>query len=376
MKGDFTRSTFDARKHFTRVLMQQGRVQLDADWNEQAAILLHYLQTLAADLIGPDGGPAGACGFEIKSKGTNDFTIGPGHYYVDGILCENKEELAYTAQPDYPLPDDSEFESDKYLVYLDVWERHISYIEDEGIREVALDGPDTATRAKVVWQVKVVPVELEGAGDGDENAERIKELTQQLEDLRAKLEAAKKDAEKAGMDPEDDESIKELDAEIQKVRLKLRRLHQELVERGKLAKPYLRARAYVETPWEDPCVTPPEARYRGAENQLYRVEIHGKGGEGVATFKWSRDNGSVIFPIIGISGDQITLEHLGRDDRLSLEPDDVVEVVADNTVLRGEPGPLFNATRVDRVERVVTLELRKDAELPDYDSNSHFETQA
>ena len=58
MKGDFTRNTFDPLKHFTRVLMQQGRVQLDADWNEQAAILLHCLQTLAADLIGPHGGPS------------------------------------------------------------------------------------------------------------------------------------------------------------------------------------------------------------------------------------------------------------------------------------------------------------------------------
>ena len=41
MKGDFTRNTFDPDKHFLRVLMQQGRVQLDSDWNEQAAILLH-----------------------------------------------------------------------------------------------------------------------------------------------------------------------------------------------------------------------------------------------------------------------------------------------------------------------------------------------
>ena len=38
MKGDYSRDTFDPAKHFTRVLMQQGRVQLDADWNEQAAL--------------------------------------------------------------------------------------------------------------------------------------------------------------------------------------------------------------------------------------------------------------------------------------------------------------------------------------------------
>jgi hypothetical protein len=31
MKGDFSRMTFDPGKQFMRVLMQQGRVQPDAD---------------------------------------------------------------------------------------------------------------------------------------------------------------------------------------------------------------------------------------------------------------------------------------------------------------------------------------------------------
>ena len=38
MKGDFSRDTFDARRDYVRVLMQQGRVQVDADFNEQHAI--------------------------------------------------------------------------------------------------------------------------------------------------------------------------------------------------------------------------------------------------------------------------------------------------------------------------------------------------
>ena len=57
MRGDFSRDTFDPRRHFSRVLMQQGRVQLDADWNEQTAILLRYLRTLAADVFGAHAGP-------------------------------------------------------------------------------------------------------------------------------------------------------------------------------------------------------------------------------------------------------------------------------------------------------------------------------
>src|SRR5262249_11013445 len=124
MKGDFTRDTFDASRHFSRVLMQQGRVQLDADWNEQAAILLHYLQALAADLIGPHGGPAkedgtAGDGFRIAvatdDKGnaiTNDFAIMRGHYYVDGILCENDSDTTrYTTQADYVLTDDTALKS-------------------------------------------------------------------------------------------------------------------------------------------------------------------------------------------------------------------------------------------------------------------------
>jgi hypothetical protein len=38
MKGDFSRFTFKKEKHYSSVRMQQGRVQLDADWNEQMDI--------------------------------------------------------------------------------------------------------------------------------------------------------------------------------------------------------------------------------------------------------------------------------------------------------------------------------------------------
>ena len=37
MKADLTRRSYDAAKTFSRVVMQQGRVQLDADWNELVA---------------------------------------------------------------------------------------------------------------------------------------------------------------------------------------------------------------------------------------------------------------------------------------------------------------------------------------------------
>src|SRR6185437_14504975 len=83
MKGDFTRDTFDAAKHYSRVLMQQGRVTLDADANEQTAILLHYMRTLAADLIGPYAAPVAAAGFGLTyDANAGDLIIGAGRYYV------------------------------------------------------------------------------------------------------------------------------------------------------------------------------------------------------------------------------------------------------------------------------------------------------
>ena len=79
-RGDFTRDTFDPRKHFVRVLMQQGRVLLDSDFNEQSAILLNYMQTLATDLIGSHGGPTNYCGFEIISTlQRKAFFFSPGN---------------------------------------------------------------------------------------------------------------------------------------------------------------------------------------------------------------------------------------------------------------------------------------------------------
>jgi hypothetical protein len=77
--------------------------------------------------------------------------IGKGHYYVGGFLCENDDYMTYNAQPGYPVPGDLTFDDGaSYLLYLDVWERHVTAYEDEneeqiGIREVALRGPDTGS---------------------------------------------------------------------------------------------------------------------------------------------------------------------------------------------------------------------------------------
>ena len=52
MQGDFTRFTFDPRKGYTKVLKQQGRVDVDADGNEQAFLVDQLDRTARMDLAG------------------------------------------------------------------------------------------------------------------------------------------------------------------------------------------------------------------------------------------------------------------------------------------------------------------------------------
>ncbi|MHC4176621.1 MAG: DUF6519 domain-containing protein [Planctomycetota bacterium] len=325
MKGDFSRTTFDSSRRFSRVLLQQGRVQLDADFNEHADIQLHYLRTLAQDVIGPHGGPGDGFKIGIRTEAdvpvSNDLLIGSGHYYVQGILCENEAGQHYTEQTDYPLGDDEVLQNGKnYVVYLDVWERHLTHLEVEGIREVALGGPDTATRARIVWQVKAMPTgAFSPRGEGDER--------HPYDDYDHFLERLKNSAD--GVKPGN----------------------------GQLR---AKARADADNHFE-PCTICPEARYRGIENQLYRVEIHEAGEGGSATFKWSRDNGAVVFPIRSLTtqGEEATViqvEHLGRDGRFRLAEGDWVEIVDDEYVLRGRTDKLLRVKEVRPDEMQVILE--------------------
>ena len=55
MKGDFTRKSFRKNKHYRNVNIQQGRVQIDADSNEQNDIQFHYEQIYLQDIIGKSG---------------------------------------------------------------------------------------------------------------------------------------------------------------------------------------------------------------------------------------------------------------------------------------------------------------------------------
>ncbi|MDP9288851.1 MAG: DUF6519 domain-containing protein [Thermoproteota archaeon] len=245
MKGDFSRFTFLSKKHYVKVNMQQERVQLDADWNEQNEIHNYRDRISLQEIIGESGTAVQNDGFGIECHGSG-YTIKRGHYYVNGILCENENDLEPNEQPDLPsfnyhystLPTSP----GKYLVYLDVWERHLTYLDDPQIREVSLGGPDTATRTKVVWQVKVVRVadienEMDCYGPFKDWKEIINPSTGTLQ-ARCKLGGG----------------------------------------------------------------------YTGFEHALYRIEVHDPGNLDQATFKWSRFNGAIVTKLIDISGQKLSID--------------------------------------------------------------------
>ena len=409
MKNDSSRNTFDPRKHFSSVRMQQGRVQVDADWNEACDIIAHRIDTEAIDVIGPCGGPMHNPAFHIVSdlrelspeeqklagnqnapKGFKlpDFLISAGRYYVDGILCENERLTSYLNQPDLPgavaLTD-----AGMYLIYVDVWQRHLTALDDAAIREIALGGPDTATRAKTVWQVKYFFVR-------DVKGNCVTKF------------------------PEFEKFIAAGD--------------------GRLS-----ARTKQERSSTDPCIVPPGAGYTGLENQLYRVEVHSagdavdvtSGGAGTrvtrvagagnklkfpsgtwkvndaveifstkagsdpmngtlayitnvdsgsktltldtkvsdktlddvrlrpvkATYKWSRNNAFVATGIesINVNDSEITVQDLGPDAVLGFKEGQWVEISDDRLELNGLPGQLLQIDKINPAINLITLSSKPTA---------------
>jgi hypothetical protein len=170
MKGDFSRFTYSPLNNYLGILKQQGRVDLDSDWNEQTEIISEYLRQLTSDILGHFAVPLAAnditndnsqalkiTDYSSGPGGVIDFKIGRGLGYVGGYPLLLPKDIAFRSQPDYPEAETPVGGSD-LLVFIEAWKKTINYIDDETIREPALGGPDTSLRAKLVGQVKVIMV--------------------------------------------------------------------------------------------------------------------------------------------------------------------------------------------------------------------------
>ena len=129
--------------------------------------------------------------------------------------------------------------------------------------------------------------------------------------------------------------------------------------------PTLGARAHSGggEPEPGPATAPAPWGYRGVENQLYRVEMHRGGDAEEATFKWSRDNGSVEFGLEGMGEPEgqaacgrRTLQRVWYDAQQGLEVGDWVEFVDDHWAPLGTPAALMQVQGITLATRQVTLQ--------------------
>ncbi len=332
MHADLTRWTHDPALAYRSVLLQQGRVLLDADWNEQAAITAHHDTARTADIVGADGGPAPldggpgpfaivdlADGSEPAGVPWARLGVSPGHYYVDGVLVESDPDPDATAaagawaladQPHRPtigtgggaspgLEEPPAGDGDgRYAAYLDVFERTVSPDERPELLESALGGPDTAMRQQTAWQVQLSRLD---AGEVCSQLDAVAERAPRT--MVAALREAAADA--------------------------------------------------------DPCQITSGGGYQRLENQLYRVEVCSVSPQ--PRFVWSRENGSVTAGLVqvGVTTEPgmdaaLTLDRVGRDEELSIRQGDLVEVTSTDRQLRGLPGFLA------RVGPVIDLVIHVD----------------
>ena len=115
-------------------------------------------------MLGPAGGPLTGAGFAITAAGP-DLTISAGRYWVDGMLVENPANASLQAQPHAPAtaspvvlasgnPGPATPSDGVYLLVLETWERLVTAVEDDCLREPALGGPDTVCATEQVWRVR------------------------------------------------------------------------------------------------------------------------------------------------------------------------------------------------------------------------------
>ena len=396
MSGDFTRNTFRADRGYSSVRMQQGRVLLDADWNEQADIARDPTRRADRDVIGPCGFPEDAAGFGLVPV-PGDLGITPGRGYVGGVLIANPEPAPVrlervsgsgantlyrvAAGPRLKLgqplpPPDGDLSAAVTVVELTT--------DAEGRQQVRLsaslgagDVKDLTAAAGIgaqphllgeplpadagsylayleVWERAIGALEdptlREVALSGPDACQREQVIWQvrllALADLLASGAIPAPPSCKsfgAGWRPEGD------------------------VEPARLA-----ARAEAAAAAVDPCALPAAGGYRSFENHLYRVEVHNGGliGDANLTFKWSRDNAMHRARLLEVADGALVVDSPGQDEATAYRVGEWLEVLDEARVLAGRPGFLVRLAEVNANRLGIAEILDPDTLAPLTDSGA------
>jgi len=129
--------------------------------------LLTMLQTSPAFGGGSGGSGGTSSGLDLSGLldliNTNFQLAEPsvenaGRFYVAGYPCLQVQDVLYSEQadpndPPMTTPTPGVIRQDS--VFLDVWTESVTYVDDPAIREIALGGPDTTTRLRARFRVRV-----------------------------------------------------------------------------------------------------------------------------------------------------------------------------------------------------------------------------
>jgi len=285
--------SFDPRRLYRGVISQQGRVTLEADWNEANAIAAAENRADLIDVIGPSGTPDD--GYRISPATNGDLTIQHGTLYVGGERMVLDTDLDYAAQPDWvdtavdPLwvPPAVPTGNGTELVYLLLREQEVGAVEDPALLDIALGGPDTSARRRIVQRVVRRPTKAQTCPAG----------LSDLEQLWA--------TEGLQFDPA------------------TMRLESTAKLQVSFSQPLGPA---------TPCEPVAQGGYLGAENQLIRVQV-ARVDAGIPTLVWGYDNAFFLYRIAGFVVDEaggtttLTLESAPVDTYHQPDKGQAVEVL-------------------------------------------------
>lgn len=259
MGSDKARITFDEKQQYRSVIMQQGRVTLEADWNEAQEIASEDLSKDALDFVGPAGTPDD--GYRVSSLTQPKFDLGisAGTMYVGGERVELDKDLSYSDQTDWldrfidpdwiDLAKIAQQPPAHEFVYLFLREQEVSAVEDSALRDVALGGPDTAARRRLIQHI--VRAQVKGS------------------DCAAGLKETRDHWKQQGLhfDPAN-----------------MRLVSDATLELG----------FSKEQPQPNPCEPSSQGGYLGADNQLIRVQVS---NASAPKLLWGYDNASFLYRV-------------------------------------------------------------------------------
>lgn len=290
MGSDRARVSYDEQRQYRAVVMQQGRVTVEADWNEAEQIVNEEMRKEALDFVGPSGTPDD--GYRVIQTGSApnppfDFSVNNGTMYVGGLRAFLAAPVQYSSQldwldhlgdPDWVDPSAlANRRMKREFIYLYLREQEVSAVEDSVLREVALGGPDTAQRLRLV--------------------QHIVRLGTEATDCATALAAAEKTWAAEGLNF-DDRTMRLLPAGT---------LQASFQDPGT-------------TP--DPCEPQAHGGYLGADNQLIRIQISGSN-----KLTWGFDDASFLYRVTVVDNQTLQLQARPVDDFHKPRANQTVEVL-------------------------------------------------